>query len=438
MDITTADAPDSDLVERRAHHLWPCTKHFYANPPHIERGSMQFLFDARGKRYLDLFSGVSVVHCGHCNPEILAAVVAQMGRLQHTTTIYVTAPMIELAEALAERLPGDLRRTMFVNSGSEANETACLLASLVTGRNEFLALRHGLHGRTKLGMSLTGLGMWRLDPTPVGGVSFLRNPHCLRCPLERDRCELACADEVEVALDTQTTGQPAAFIAEPVQGNGGIIPMPAGYLARVCEIMHRHGALLILDEVQTGFGRTGTWFAFEQDDVMPDIVTFAKGLGNGVPIGACATRDDLAEVMQRPSASTTGGNPVSAAAGLAVLKYLHEHGLIERSRELGAWLKQELTTLGARHEGVAEVRGRGLMLGMELVLNHKDLEPDPERCDEILEQLKERGFLAGKSGPGRNVLSCMPPLVVEREDLAHFVSELDTLLGTIRIGGKRR
>ncbi|MCB9881747.1 MAG: aspartate aminotransferase family protein [Planctomycetes bacterium] len=423
------DTPSAeDLIARRRRHLWPCTHHFYADPPVLVRGSMQYLFDAAGKRYLDLFAGVSVVHCGHCNEEILEATIRQLRTLQHTTTIYLTEPIVELAETLSRLAPGDLDRTMFVNTGSEANEAACLLATLHTRRHEFVALRHGLHGRTKLGISLTGLGMWRADPSPIGGISFLRNPNCLRCPLERETCDLACADELKTLIQTQTSGAPAAFIAEPVQGNGGIVPMPEGYLRKVQDILAQHGALLILDEVQTGIGRTGTLFACEQDDVVPDALTLAKGLGNGTPIGACIAREGVAASFTRPSASTTGGNPVAAATALAVLRYVQEHGLVARSRELGAVLRSGLESIAAERDGIAEVRGRGLMLGMELTRDA--LEPDADRTDRVLEAMKERGFLLGKSGPGRNVLTFQPPLVIERDDLNRALTALDEVLAS--------
>jgi len=413
-------------MERKRRFLLPCVYHFYRDPPVIVRGEMQYLFDSNGKRYLDGYAGVSVVQCGHCNPFIIEAVERQMKELQHTTTIYLTRPVVDLAEKLAQVTPGNLTRSFFVNSGSEANEAACLLASLATGSGEFIALQGGLHGRTRLTMSLTGLGMWRTDPNPVGGISFLRTPHCLRCPCDRSTCDLACAGELDDCIASTTSGKPAAFIAEPIQGNGGIVVPPEGYFRRIREILDRHGILLILDEVQTGFGRTGKMFACEHEGVVPDILTVAKGLGNGTPIGAVVTRDRVAASYTRPGASTTGGNPVSAAAGLAVLEYMKMEHLPERSARLGAILQERLEEMARRCRGIAEVRGRGLMLGMELVDDSGS--PDGERTDRILENLKDLGFLLGKTGPGRNVLAFMPPLVVKEKDLDALCNALEEVL----------
>jgi 4-aminobutyrate aminotransferase/4-aminobutyrate aminotransferase/(S)-3-amino-2-methylpropionate transaminase len=319
-----------------------------------------------------------------------------------------------------------LNKSFFVNSGSEANEGACLLAALATGRSELIALKGGLHGRTKLTMSLTGLGMWRTDTNPVGGISFLQSPHCLHCHRKRETCDLACADELEACIASTTSGRPAAFIAEPIQGNGGIVVPPVGYFRRIKEILDAHGALLILDEVQTGFGRTGKRFACEHEGVEPDILTLAKGLGNGIPIGAFITHDEVAARYTRPGASTTGGNAVSAAAGLAVLAFMEKENLPARAAELGERLKQRLDDMAGRCAGIAEVRGRGLMLGMELVDSRGA--PDADRTDRILEALKDLGYLAGKTGPGRNVLTIMPTLVMDEGDLDGLAGALEEVL----------
>ncbi len=422
----------AELIEKKNNFLFPCVFHFYKDPPVIERGEMQYLFDSNGTRYVDLYAGVSVVQCGHCNPFVVDAVERQMERLQHTTTIYLTRPILDLAERLAAVTPGDLKRTFFVNSGSEANEGACLLASLVRRNSEFIALRGGLHGRTKLTMSLTGLGMWRTDPNPVGGISFLRAPKCLGCSENPDTCDLACASELNDLIASSTSGSPAALIAEPIQGNGGIVVPPEGYFKRIGEILDSHGILLILDEVQTGFGRTGRFFACEHEGVVPQILTVAKGLGNGTPIGAFIAGDEIASHYTRPGASTTGGNAVSAAAGVAVLDYMEKENLPQRSAELGGLLKARLEEMAHDRPWIAEVRGRGLMLGMELIADGGA--PDADRTDIILEELKDRGFLAGKTGPGRNVLTFMPPLVIENENIDALCNALEDILAGQRPG----
>ncbi|MDI3281427.1 MAG: aspartate aminotransferase family protein, partial [Bacillota bacterium] len=299
-----------EILRKKKEYLIPCIYHFYRRPPQIVRGEMQYLYDHTGRRYLDFYSGVSVVNCGHCNPEIVAAIVDQVQTLQHTTQLYLTQPIVELAERLARLTPGRLQKSFFCSSGTEANEGAILLARLATGRHEFIALRNSLHGRTLLTTSLTGLSFWRAELAPVGGISFAVNAYCYRCPLGQryPGCDLACAEDVERVIRTSTSGQVAALIAEPIQGNGGIITPPPGYFQRVKEILDRYGILLIVDEVQTGFGRTGRLFAIEHWGVEPDIMTMAKALGNGVPVGAFIARSEIADCYTRPGASTLGGN----------------------------------------------------------------------------------------------------------------------------------
>ncbi len=418
-------------MRKKHQYLIPCVYHFYAEPMQIVRGEMQYLYDHAGKRYLDCFAGVSVVNCGHCHPEIVKAVCEQAATLQHTTTIYLTEPIVELAERLAAAAPGRLGKSFFCASGSEANEGAALLAALATGRHEFISLRHALHGRTKLAMSLTGLQMWRADASPVGGVSFAPNPYCFRCPLgsRRDGCDLACADAVETIIKTTTSGQVAAMFVEPIQGNGGVITPPTGYFKRLREILDRYGVLLVVDEVQTGFGRTGKLFGVEHFGVEPDIMTMAKALANGTPVGAFITNDELAAKFTRPSASTLGGNPVTAAAALATLDVIAKYGLADRAVILGDRLKAGLTALMARHPVIGDVRGLGLMLGAELV--RPDNAPAAAETDLVLEMMKDRGFLVGKNGLHRNVLAFQPPLVVSAEDIDNLLTALDDVLGRL-------
>lgn len=409
----------------------PCVYHFYQQPMQLVRGEMQYLYDHTGKQYLDCFAGVSVVNCGHCNPEITNAICEQVNTLQHTCTIYLTENIVNLAEALAKVAPGRLQKSFFCSSGSEASEGAGLLAALYTGKNEFISLRQGLHGRTKLGMSLTGLMMWRTDGVPVPGISFAPNAYCYRCPMNKTypECDLACANEIETVITTATSGNVAAMFAEPIQGNGGIITPPLGYFKRVKEILEKHGILLIVDEVQTGFGRTGKMFAIEHYGVEPDIMTVAKALGNGTPVGAFISRSEIADVYTRPGASTLGGNPVTSAAALATLNYMTTHDLPAKTEKLGAFLKTGLLELQKKYPLIGEVRGLGLMLGAELV--HADKTPATKEIDEILEAMKNRGFLLGKNGPHRNVLAFQPPLVITQENLATMLDHLEQVLRTI-------
>ena len=417
-----------EIIEKKRQYIMPCLSHFYGKPPELVRGSMQYLFDHTGKKYLDCFAGVSVINCGHCNPEITDRLCEQIKTLQHVCNIYLTEKFVLLAERLAAVTPGNLRKSFFCSTGTEANEGALLLASIYTKNDEFLALRGGLHGRTKLAMNLTGIGMWRTDPHPVGGIHFAPNPYCYRCPLGKKHpsCDLACANAVEDIIKTATSGRPAAFIAETVQGNAGIVVPPKGYFKRLKEILAAYGALLIIDEVQTGFARTGKMFAIEHYGVAPDIMTMAKALGNGVPISAFIATAEIADVYTKPGASTLGGNPVSSTAGLAVLDYIESHELIKNAEDRGRQLMDGLKELAARHDVIGDVRGLGLMVGAEFI--RSDGSPYPELLDDVLETMKDRGFLIGKNGLSRNVMAFQPPLVITRQDVDGLLNTLEDVL----------
>ncbi len=399
------------LLAAKKEFLVPCVYHFYQRPPVLVRGEGAYLFDAEGRRYLDCYSGVTVVSAGHSNPAILEAAIDQLRSLQHTTSIYLTEPVLELARVVAELAPGALRRSFFCASGSEANEGALLLAALTTGRRECAYLLNGLHGRTKWAMSVTGLDMWRTDPHPLGtahAVPGPRHPESLSA-LER----------------LLRRGTVAAVIAEPIQGNGGIVVPPEHYWSELRRLCTRYGTLLIADEIQTAWNRTGRWFATEHWQVVPDIVTVAKALGNGFPIAAYITTDEIAAHYTRPGAATFGGNLVSCRAALATLAFHRAHRLGERSAALGARLLGRLEELQGRHPVIAEVRGRGLMIGVEL----RDASgPASTLLDVVLERMKDAGFLLGKTGPGRNVLTLMPPLIVSEADLDTVVDALDRTL----------
>ena len=416
------------ILEKKKKYIMPCLGHFYSNPPEMVRGSMQYLFDSTGKKYLDCYAGVSVMNCGHANPAITEKLCEQIKTLQHVCNIYLTENFVNLAEKLAEVTPGKLQKSFFCSTGSEANEGALLLASIYTKNSEYIALRGGLHGRTKLYMSGTGIGMWRTDPEPGGGIHFAPNPYCYRCPLGKKypECDLACANAVEDIISTMTSGHPAALIAETIQGNAGIVTPPKGYFKRLKEILEAHGTLLIIDEVQTGFARTGKMFAIENYDVTPDIMTMAKALGNGAPISAFISTAEIADTYTMPGASTLGGNPVSSLAGLCVLDYIKEQHLAENAKERGNQLAKGLEELQKHHPIIGDVRGIGLMRGAELV--HADKTPAAKELDEILEALKDRGFIVGKNGLGRNVMAFQPPLVITREDIDDVLNAVKDVL----------
>lgn len=391
---------------------------------------MFFLYSIhdQGKEYLDFFAGVSVMNCGHCNPEILEKTIQQMQTLQHTTIIYLTEEMVQLAEKLASVLPGDLRRLFFCCTGSEANEGAMLLARLYTGKNEFIALENGLHGRTYLTMSATGIPMWRADPDLSPKVHFAKTVWDSNTDLEQ--AAKASIESIKEIIQTRGANHMAALIVEPIQGNGGIITPPAWYFKELKQLLEDNGILLIIDEVQTGFARTGKMFAIEHYDVVPDIMTVAKALGNGMPISAFCTTDEVAKAFTKPSASTLGGNPVSSATALAVLDYIEKYELCETAAHLGEMLKEGLIALQAKYSLIKDVRGIGLMLGAELV--KEDGQPASEETDVILEKLKDRGIIVGKNGLNRNVLAFQPPLVITEANVQTLLHELDEVLAELQ------
>ncbi|OKP99989.1 aspartate aminotransferase family protein [Paenibacillus sp. P46E] len=412
------------VAAKRKQYFYPCTAHFYRDAPQLVRGSMQFVYDENGKPYTDFFAGVSVVACGHCNPVITGRTIAQLQQLQHTSTVYLTQPNVDLAERLEEVLPGKLRRSFFVNSGSEANEGALLLARMHTGRKGFIALESGLHGRTNLTMSVTGLPMWRTDQYLDEDVTFIERPYHPELTLE----EAAAISLKSLERVLKEKGHTiAAMIVEPIQGNGGMIMPALTYFREVKALLEAYGVLLIDDEIQTGYGRTGAMFAMEHFGVVPDIISMAKALGNGVPVAAFATTDDIAASLNRPSASTFGGNPVSAATALAVLDYIRDEQLPERAAELGVRLKGGLESLQERYPGmIVDVRGTGLMLGAELA--GPDAAGSAALTDDVLEAMKDRGYLIGKNGIGRNVLAFQPPLVITAEDIDGMLTALNEVL----------
>ena len=416
------------ILEKKKKYIMPCLAHFYKEPREFVKGRMQYLYDSEGRKYLDCYAGVSVMNCGHCNPEITEKVVEQVKTLQHVCNIYLTEHMLNLAEKLAEVTPGKLQKSFFCSTGSEATEGGLLLASIYTGNNEIIALRNGLHGRTKLGMSVTGIQMWRTDNNPVGGVHFAPNPYCYRCPMGKKypECDLACANAVEDVIKCSTSGHPGAFIAETIQGNAGIVTPPKGYFKRVKEILEKYNTLLIIDEVQTGFGRTGKMFGIQNYDVDPDIMCMAKALGNGAPISCFISTPEIADTYTRPGASTLGGNPVSSTAGLAVLNYIEEHKLAENAEARGKQLADGLWELSKKHPIIGDVRGLGLMRGAEFI--HADKSPAPEELDMVLEEMKDRGYIIGKNGVGRNVMGFQPPLVITEENINDVLNNLDDVL----------
>jgi len=432
------DGPSKDAVlDMRREFLTPALVTYYAEPIMIVQGHMQWLFDETGRRYLDAIAGIVTVSVGHCHPKVVEAVREQNERLQHTTTIYLNPNIAEFGKKLVSTFPKDsgLGVCYFTNSGSEANELAMLMARLHTGNFDILALRNAYHGLTNQAMGLTALHNWKY-PFPHGfGVKHAKAPDRYRGPYGYDDADAAAkyADEVEDVLRFATSGAVAGFIAEPIQGVGGTIELPDGYLARVYEMIRARGGVCISDEVQTGFGRTGTAFwGFENQGVTPDIVTMAKGIGNGAPLGCCVARAEIADCMRdRLHFNTYGGNPVSMAQGLATLNVLLEDNVQQRAAEIGGYLKEGLEDLKSRHAIVGDVRGQGLMLGMELVTDRSTKTPATAETAQVHERAKDLGVLIGKGGLYGNVLRIKPPMCIEREDCDFICKVLDICLSEV-------
>jgi len=414
------------INQKHNDYLFPCVNNYYSTPLPLKRGEGLYVYDWEDNKYLDFFGGILTVSVGHCQPEIVKEVENQVHTLQHTSTLYPTFPTVMLAEKLSQITPGKLKKCFFTNSGTEANETAILTAQLYTGAREIVALRHSYHGRSFLAMTLTGHAAWRIGGNYIPGISHAASPYCFRCEFGASypNCEIECAKDIDELIKTTTSGEIAAFIAEPIQGVGGCITPPKEYFEIAVGIIKKYGGLFISDEVQTGFGRTGgKWFGIEHWGVEPDIMTFAKGLANGVPIGATIATPEVADSFKALSISTFGGNPVSTRAGLATLSYIEEHDVVNQVEEMGNYLKEKLYELKDKYPLVGEVRGKGLMIGVELVKDKK--EPAVTEILKLFENTKKRRLLIGRGGLYGNVIRISPPMTVDKRRIEEAVKILD-------------
>lgn len=421
-----------EIIQKQKEYLWACVSTYYERPLVVERGQGMYLYDAEGKQYLDYFGGVKVMSVGHGHPKVTAAIMAQLQKIAYTSTLYVNEPQVKLAEKLAQITPGRLKKTYFTNSGTEANETAIVLSRLYTGRQEIVALRHAYHGRSMMAMTVAGLSTWKHGGSYVPGVVHAVSPYCYRCPfkLEYPSCNLACAKDVEEVIQTTTTGEIAAFIAEPIQGAGGYITPPKEYFQEVIPIIRKHGGLFICDEVQTGWGRTSEkWFGIEHWGVEPDIMTFAKGMANGTPIGATIATPEIADAYPKTTFSTFGGNPVSCAAALATIEVIETENLMHNAKVVGDYLRSRLEELKEKYPVIGDVRGMGLMQAIECVAENKA--PHPKAALKVLEETKKRGRLIGIGGLYGNVIRISPPLIVTKDQIDELVAALDAAFATV-------
>lgn len=420
-----------EILLAQKEYLFPAVFHYFAEPLVVSHAKDQFVWDIDGNQYLDFFGGIVTIGVGHCNSQVNARVHEQIDKLEHVSTVFVNEPQVRLAMKLAQISPDRaLSKSFFTNSGSEANETAITAARCYTGSTEIVALRHSYHGRTQATMGLTGQAAWKLGP-PQAGVVHAPNAYCYRCPfgLEYPGCDLKCAQDVEQVIRTTTSGKIAALIAEPIQGVGGFITPPKEYFRIVTDIVRKYGGLFIADEVQTAWGRTGNkWFGIEHWDVVPDIVTSAKGLGNGMPIGVTMARPEVADAMKGLMISTFGGNPVVTTAARAVLDYIDEQDILRNTAEVGAYLMSGLLELKNKHRLIGDVRGKGLLVAIELVEDRRTKAPATAATLRLMEHAKTNRVMVGRGGLSGNVIRISPPMNIGRTDVDEFLLRMDASL----------
>lgn len=430
------DGPSrKETLELRKRYVHPSVFMLYKHPIMLVDGHMQWLFDENGNRYLDMLAGIVTISCGHCHPKITAAINEQVTRLQHATTIYLNPNLALLAKKLSSKLPKGLDVTYFVTSGSEATELSVNMARAYTGHTDIIAQRNAYHGMSSTSAGLTSHHTWKRD-IPLGSrIHHAICPDPYRNLFDGTPEEIAhkSAEDIRDLIRFSTPGQVAGFICEPIQGVGGVTMGAPNYLKEAYAIVREHGGICIADEVQTGFGRTGDhYWGFEMYDVIPDMVVMAKGMGNGVPMAAVTTTREIADAFtNRLHFNTYAGNPVSMAAGLAVLDVIDDEGLQENARVVGERLKASLEGLMHQHQLIGDVRGAGLMLGVELVLDRETKEPAPAETATVLEAARELGVLFGKGGLYGNVLRIKPPMCITEDDVDFAVGVLDMALKVV-------
>ena len=422
---------NSETVRKKHQdYLFPAVKNYYEKPIVVSKAKGARVEDMEGISYLDFFGGILTISVGHANEDVNREVIAQINNLTHVSSLYPTLPVVELAEKLVNLAPGKLDKCFFTASGTEADETAVMMAQLYTENNELIALRHGYSGRSLLAQALTAHASWRALPTQVSAIKHALSPYCYRCPLKLTypECGVACAEDVEELIQTTTTGRVAGILAEPIQGVGGFITPPPEYFKIVAEIVRKYGGVFISDEVQTGFGRTGKMWGIEQYGVEPDMITAAKGIANGMPLAVVVTTSDIADALTKNTISTFGGNPVSCAAAKATINVIERDKLYKNARKMGKVLRDRLEQLQDKYPKViGEVRGMGLMQAIELVVDEtkKDRTPNPGAADQLMEETKLRGLLIGRGGLYANTMRISPPLNITKNEVEEAIGILD-------------
>ena len=424
------------LLERHKKVLPPIqsTMLYYGDEPlAVERAKDQWLWDVEGNKYLDFFGGILTVSVGHCNDEVVQATYAQMKRAGHTSTLYINEVTLEVAEKIAEITPGRLQVSFFTNSGTEADETALMAARAYTGNRDVIGLRHAYSGRSAGMMGLTAHSNWKNGGVYDGNIKHVRSPNLYRRPEGMSEEEYLdfLVEDFEDFIATCTDGKIAAFIAEPIQGVGGFVPLPKDYLRRILPIVKAAGGVLIVDEVQTGWGRTGKyWCGVTHWGVEPDIITFAKGIANGAPVGCTVMTPEIADAIKNPTLSTFGGNPVCMAQAKATIGYIEKHRLWENAEVQGARLRERMEAMQAQYPFIGDVRGMGLMQAFEIVKGGSK-EPDPAMATKLVSEARKAGLLIGKGGRWGNAIRIAPMLNTTAADIDAGCDLLEQALAKI-------
>jgi 4-aminobutyrate aminotransferase len=425
---------NAELHERYRAILPSYTKPLYAQPISIDRGQGGYVWDVEGNRYLDFFGGVLTTMVGHNNPVVTKAVQEQAAKVMHTSTLYLSEPMIELAEAIGAESGIPDARVFFTTSGSEANDTAILLATSYRKSNQVLAMRNSYHGRSFTAQAITSHSSWSSTSLSGLSVNFVQGAYKLRSPfkdLDDEAFTKACVDDLQQVIDMMTAGDVACLIAEPIQGVGGFTTPPDGFFGEMHKELANHGILFVADEVQTGWGRTGEHFwGYQAHGIQPDMLTFAKGVGNGITLAGIVARAEIMDTISVLSFSTFGGNPLSCAAGLATLKYVKDNDLQGNAKKMGERFFSALSPVVESTPWLAELRGRGLMLAFE-VTGEDGYAPDAARAAEVLEACKDRGLLVGKGGLYGNVIRITPMLDVTSDELDEGITALVDAIASI-------
>ena len=425
---------NAELLERYRAILPSYLSPLYAEPISIDHGQGGYVFDVEGNRYLDFFGGVLTTMVGHNNSAVTAAVQEQAAKVMHTSTLYLSEPMIELAERIGALSGIPDARVFFTTSGSEADDTAILLATSYRKSNQVLAMRNSYHRRSFTAQAITSHSSWSSTSLSGLSVNFVHGAYRLRSPfrdMDDDEFTQACTDDLQQVIDMMTAGDVACLIAEPIQGVGGFATPPDGFFNSLQKVLSNHGILFVTDEVQTGWGRTGEHFwGYQAHDIVPDMLTFAKGVGNGITLAGIVARAEIMDSISALSFSTFGGNPLSTAAGLATLDYVVDNDLQGNAMRMGKRLTDGLQPIVDRTPWMAELRGKGLMQAIETV-QPGGLEPDAGRAGELLEGCKERGLLIGKGGLYGNVVRITPMLDVTEDEIDEGVAAVAATVDAI-------